>query len=74
MAEVKFCENNLDQGVDQIVERLQQEFDDVTVKVEPCLGYCGECAVGPFALVDEDFVQSDTAEELYDEIVERISK
>lgn len=72
MSEVKFCENNFDHGTDEIAERIESEFEDVDVIVEPCLTYCEDCAVGPFALVDDEFIQADTPEELYDKIVERI--
>ncbi|MGE5631653.1 MAG: DUF1450 domain-containing protein [Caulobacteraceae bacterium] len=72
MSEVKFCENNFDQGTDEIAERIESEFEDVAVIIEACLDYCGECAVGPFALVNDKFVQADTPEELYDKIVEKL--
>ena len=66
MAEIKFCENNYAQGAEDVISKLESE--DIEFEVEPCLGYCGDCAVGPFALVDDEFVQADTADELYDEI------
>jgi len=72
MSEVKFCENNLSQGTDEIAERIENELDDVAVLIEPCLGHCEECAVGPFALVNDKFIQADTAEELYEKIIERL--
>ena len=69
---VKFCENNLSHGTDDVMERLKSEMDNITVEVEPCLGHCGECAEGPFALVNDVFIQADTPEDLYDEIVEQL--
>lgn len=72
MSEIKFCENNFSHGTDEIAERIENEFDDVAVLIEPCLGHCGECAVGPFALVDDEFIQADTAEELYEMIAEQL--
>ncbi len=74
MTEIKFCENNFEQGTEQVADRLQSKFADISIEVEPCLGYCGECAEGPFALVDNDFVQADTPEDLYEEIVDRIER
>lgn len=68
MAEIKFCENNEPFGTDKVAEKLKNELTDSTVEVEPCLGYCGDCAVGPFALVDDEFIQADTADELYEKI------
>ncbi|AOT69013.1 DUF1450 domain-containing protein [Geosporobacter ferrireducens] len=66
MAEIKFCENNFGHGTDEIVDKLKNE--GIEPEVESCLGYCGDCAVGPFALVDDELVQADTAEELYEKI------
>lgn len=68
MAQVKFCENNFSYGVEELTKRIEEELDGVNVEVESCLGYCGDCSEGPFALVDGELIQADTAEELYDEI------
>lgn len=68
MAEVKFCENNFSYGVEDLIKRIEEELDGVSLDVEPCLGYCGDCAEGPFALVDNELIQADSPEELYDEI------
>lgn len=72
MIEIKFCENNFSQGTEEIVDKLKNEVEDVTVEVESCLGYCGDCALGPFALVDNELMQADTAEELYELILEQL--
>lgn len=68
MASIKFCENNFSHGTEEVINRLKD--DNVEFKVEPCLGYCGECAESPFALVDEEYVEAETPEELYDKITE----
>jgi uncharacterized protein YuzB (UPF0349 family) len=66
MAEIKFCENNYSQGVEEVIKKLQS--DGVNVEVESCIGYCGDCAMGPIALVNDDLVQADTPDELYSKI------
>ena len=66
MSKIQFCENNFPHGTEEIVHKLRGE--DFDVEVESCLGYCGDCAVGPFALVNDELVQADTAEELYENI------
>lgn len=68
MKKVQFCENNFPHGTEDLVDKLRKE--NIDVEVEPCLGYCGECAVGPMALVDDELVTADTAEELYESIKE----
>ncbi|MDP4181319.1 MAG: DUF1450 domain-containing protein [Bacillota bacterium] len=72
MKEIKFCENNFIHGADEVMEKLQEEFPNITIEVEPCLGYCGDCANGPFALVEDDFIEAESSDELYDTIVERL--
>lgn len=70
MAEIKFCENNFSQGTEEVTAKLEK--DEVAFDVEPCLGYCGDCAVGPFALLDDELIQTETPEELYNKIKESI--
>lgn len=74
MVEIKLCENNFIHGTEEIAKRLSEEYEDskVNVEVESCLGYCGDCANGPFALVNDELVQADTVDELYEAIVEAI--
>lgn len=68
MIEVKVCENNFVHGTEDVVNRLKQN-KNFTVDVQPCLGYCGDCANGPYALVNDELVQADSAAELYEAIV-----
>lgn len=72
MTEIKFCENNFGHGTDKLVNRIESELNGVSVEVEPCLGYCGDCAMGPFALVDDELVQAETADELFNKIKEQV--
>lgn len=71
MKEIKFCENNFVHGTEAVMTKLRQNFPDVLVAVEPCLGYCGDCANGPYALVDDELVQADSADELYEAIAKK---
>lgn len=66
--EVKFCENNFSFGTEKVVKTLQENYKNIDVSVEGCLGYCGDCAVGPYALVDDEMIQADTADELLKKI------
>lgn len=71
MTEIKFCENNFSHGTEEVVNHLKKH-SDVEVSVESCLGYCGDCAEGPYALVNDEMVQAETAEELLEKIEELI--
>ncbi|HEY8463484.1 MAG TPA: DUF1450 domain-containing protein [Bacillota bacterium] len=66
MVEVKFCENNFIHGTEDVSNQLEEEFPDIQVEVEPCLGYCSDCANGPFALVNGEMVQAESDEKLYE--------
>ncbi|WP_027340750.1 DUF1450 domain-containing protein [Halonatronum saccharophilum] len=68
MRKVRFCENNFSQGIERVINLLEEKFEEVNVEVEPCLGYCNDCVLGLFAVVNEHFVQGETIEKLYDEI------
>ena len=72
MDTIKFCDNNFVHGTEEVVTRLKEDYEDLDVSVESCLGYCGDCANGPFALVNDELIQADTADELYDIIIETI--
>jgi uncharacterized protein YuzB (UPF0349 family) len=73
MNEIKFCENNFSHGTDEIMSKLKEELEDVNVSADACLGYCGDCAIGPFALVNDELIQADTADELYEAIKDAIA-
>lgn len=75
MADIRFCENNFSHpGVEDLVDKLEGEFRDHTIEVEPCLGYCGDCANSPYALVDDEMVGAETADELYENIKKKLNK
>lgn len=52
---------------------LQENHKNIEVSVEACLGYCEDCAVGPYALVDDEMIQADTADELLKTIEDMIN-
>ncbi|MBB6216890.1 uncharacterized protein YuzB (UPF0349 family) [Anaerosolibacter carboniphilus] len=69
MATIKICENNFGYGTNDVVERIHKERADVTVDVASCQGYCDICAVGPYAFVDDTLIEAETADELYNKII-----
>ncbi|ALS26759.1 YuzB family protein [Paenibacillus cisolokensis] len=70
---IEFCASNMHHGTDKVLEKLEQ-LPDVDVIEYGCLGHCGECFMFPYALVNGEFVSSETADELYDRIMEEIEK
>lgn len=71
MIEVKVCENNFTHGTEDVITKLVDNYPGVKVVVEACLGHCGECAPGPFVLVNDELIQGDNVAQL-SEKVERI--
>ncbi|GAB7388822.1 YuzB family protein [Bacillaceae bacterium] len=72
---VEFCQSNLASYSQKVMEALENDPDlDVDVIDYGCLGYCGECFQGPYALVDGEFVAAQTAEELLAKIKEYVKK
>ncbi|MBU3126351.1 DUF1450 domain-containing protein [Clostridium tagluense] len=50
------------------MKKLKENYPSVDILAEECLGYCGDCAVGPYALVDDELIQAGTTDELYEKI------
>lgn len=72
MPEVHFCKNNLSKGVDKLIDKLENECPDVSVRVEPCIEFCRDCALRPIAITNGFILQDDTVDGLYDQIKEEL--
>lgn len=74
MTEIKFCENNFSFGTEETMKKLKESVSGANISVESCLGYCGDCAIGPYALVNDELVKADTADELFEKVKKAINK
>ncbi|MCI3919994.1 YuzB family protein [Paenibacillus sp. TRM 82003] len=70
---VEFCTNNMHHGTDDVMRRVEERPDVDTIEYG-CLGNCGQCYLEPFALVDGDIVAAETAEALYEKILEKLNE
>ncbi|MGN7469377.1 DUF1450 domain-containing protein [Brevibacillus sp. SAFN-007a] len=62
---VEFCASNVSSYTQAVVDALEQDPElDVDVLEYGCLGYCGECYMEPFALVNGKLVKAPSADEL----------
>lgn len=68
MKNIRFCENNLDYGSEEVKDRIENELEDFELEVLPCLGNCGECDSTYFAEVDDDIVSAEDKDELFEMI------
>lgn len=70
---VEFCVSNMHHGTDRVLAKLEK-LPHVEVIEYGCLGNCGECFLSPYALVNGESVVAETADQLYDLIMETILK
>jgi len=70
---IEFCVNNLTPDVLEIKKKLDQN-PELDILEYGCLGNCGICAEGPYALVNGELVTGKTAEELLDHIYKAIEE
>jgi uncharacterized protein YuzB (UPF0349 family) len=72
---VEFCSSNISSYTKTVMEALENDPElDVDVMEYGCLGHCGECYMQPFALVNGDFVNADTQDELLAKIKEKLKE
>ncbi len=64
---VRFCKHN--KGKSKVVDRLEEAYPDLNVKVKDCIKKCGPCKKGPMAVVDGRTVRGEDGDELYLNIV-----
>lgn len=70
---IEFCTNNTSFGTDLIMKQLEQEYSCDVVEYG-CLTGCGMCYLSPYALVNGETVEAETAEQLYELLVEKIKE
>jgi uncharacterized protein YuzB (UPF0349 family) len=65
---VEFCVNNAAQGTDEVIDKLK-EHPQYEVIEYGCLTGCGICYRIPYALVNGEMVEAETADTLYQIII-----
>ncbi len=69
---VEFCRSNLSMGSAAALNELEASSETDVIEYG-CLGYCGECALQPYALVEGEMVIGSTSEQLLDKINKKIN-
>ncbi|MBC2580872.1 DUF1450 domain-containing protein [Clostridium sp. DJ247] len=72
--EIFFCENNVSKGLENIIEKIERDYPDVNICIEPCLGHCSHCAENLYAVIDAKIINGDNVEELYNNIKEELNQ
>jgi uncharacterized protein YuzB (UPF0349 family) len=74
MNTLRFCENNMNDEMEKLVEKTKTEFSNVDISVEPCLGQCGDCAEQHIAMANDTLVTADTTNLLFERIKNTIGE
>lgn len=70
---VEICASNRHHGLDDILEKLQQD-PRIEVIEYGCLGNCGECWLSPYALVNGESVVAENPQQLLKNIYDAINE
>ncbi|MFC7439708.1 DUF1450 domain-containing protein [Laceyella putida] len=70
---VEFCINNLTPDVLEIKNKLEQD-PGIDVLEYGCLGNCGICAQGPYAMVNGEVITANSGEELLQKIYQAMDE
>lgn len=68
---IEYCTHNTVHGTEEIMDKIRQ-LPDCEVYEYGCLTSCGLCYLSPYALVNGESVEGETAEALYDQIMIKI--
>lgn len=70
---IEFCVSNLANG-SQKARAVLEKDSNLDVIEYGCLGYCGICYDGPYALVNGEVVTGETPDELIENIYEYLEE
>ncbi|WP_090738331.1 YuzB family protein [Paenibacillus sp. Mc5Re-14] len=70
---IEFCTSNMHFGTDEIMAKLEQNPDYDVIEYG-CLSNCGQCNAEPYAMVNGEIVSADSAELLYEVILNKIKE
>jgi uncharacterized protein YuzB (UPF0349 family) len=72
--EIRFCKSNLLNHSKSVWECLHEaQHPAISVTAESCLGFCGLCVRGPFALAGDQLMEAKPPDELTENIVRRFA-
>lgn len=63
--EIFFCSNNVSKGLDPLITKLEQEYPDVEIYIEDCLGHCYQCRDEFYCVIGADPIGAKTPQQLY---------
>ncbi|GGH34568.1 YuzB family protein [Paenibacillus segetis] len=70
---IEFCANNAHFGTDEMMKKLKEQHE-CDVYEYGCLTGCGMCYLTPYAMVNGETVEAETADDLYEVILNKIKE
>lgn len=67
---IYFCEKN--KGRKKVINRLEENYPELELKVKKCIGKCSSCKEKPIAKIKDKIVSGEDSEELYEKLVKVI--
>lgn len=71
---VDFCAGNLMSFTHELFLKLREEHPDWQISKYGCLTNCGECAVRPFAIVNDELLAAEDLEAFTKRLYEQVAK
>ncbi|WMT40245.1 YuzB family protein [Paenibacillus sp. D2_2] len=68
---IEYCTHNTAHGTEEIMDKLREQ-PNCDVYEYGCLTSCGLCYLSPYALVNGESVEAETAEALHERIIAEI--
>ncbi len=69
---IEVCTDNLSQGTDHVLAKLQEEFPEIKIVPYRCVSYCHQCFRVPFVLFNEQLIEASQPDNLYMMLRERL--
>lgn len=72
MTKIVVCKHNFSKGTEEVINRIKDNYEEVSIEVSPCIDACSQCGEGPFAIIDGDVVSEENTDQLYETIIKKL--
>lgn len=72
MAKIMVCNHNLSKGTEEVINKIRDNYEDVSIEVAPCIDECSKCGEGPFAIIDDEVVSEENEDQLFETIIKKL--
>lgn len=72
MSKIMVCKHNLSKDTEEVINRIKDNYKNVSIEISPCIDACSQCGEGPFAIIDGDIVSEENVDQLYETIIKKL--